>query len=101
MIEINLRPGQKRAHGASLADLRSRLSSSRDQREEPLPMAAAAVVAAVVLFLELVVAQRRPPVEQPRAAPGAGPPGNQRFKNFVAQKRKVELIRDSVWRRSK
>jgi Tfp pilus assembly protein PilN len=97
MIEINLRPGQKRARGGtSLADLRSRLSSLGTAVKNPLPMAAAAVVAAVVLFLGSAwlnsarqLSNLEPRLEQARQE-------NQRFKNFVAQKRKVELIRDSV-----
>lgn len=97
MIEINLRPGQKRARGGtSLADLRSRLSSLGTSVRNPLPMAAAAVVAAVVLFLgwswlnaARQLSSLEPRLEQARQE-------NQRFKNFVAQKRKVELIRDSV-----
>ncbi len=97
MIEINLRPGQKRARaGTSLADLRSRLSSLGTAVKNPLPMAAAAVVAAAVLFLgwswlnaARQLSSLEPRLEQARQE-------NQRFKNFVAQKRKVELIRDSV-----
>jgi type IV pilus assembly protein PilN len=97
MIEINLRPGQKRARsGSSLADLRSRLSGLATTVKDPLPMAAAAVLAAVVLFLGMSwlnaarqLSSLEPRLEQARQE-------NQRFKNFVAQKRKVELIRDSV-----
>ena len=63
---------------------------------DPLPLVAAAVVLLAVLFLgwswfstgrELSALE--PQLEQARQE-------NQRFRNFVAQKRKVELIRDSL-----
>ena len=97
MIEINLRPGQKRSMGGSpFAALRSQLSGLREKMRDPLPLVAAGVALLAVLFLGwswISTAARlnalEPQVEQARQE-------NQRFRNFVAQKRKVELIRDSL-----
>ena len=97
MIEINLRPGQKRATGGSpFAALRAQLSGLRSKMRDPLPMVAVGVVILAALFLGwswISTAARlsalEPQVEQARQE-------NQRFRNFVAQKRKVELIRDSL-----
>jgi len=97
MIEINLRPGQKRARGGSpFAGLQTQLSGLRERMRDPLPLVAAAVVLLAALWLgwswfktgsELGALE--PQLEQARAE-------NDRFRNFVAQKRKVELIRDSL-----
>lgn len=97
MIEINLRPGQKRARGGSpFAGLQAQLSGLREQMRNPLPMVAAGVVVAALLFLawswfstSRSLSGLEPQLEQARQE-------NQRFRNFVAQKRKVELIRDSL-----
>jgi len=97
MIEINLRPGQKRARGGSpLAGLQAQLSGLRERMRDPLPLVAAGVVVLAVLFLGWSwfktardLSALEPQLEQARAE-------NDRFRNFVAQKRKVELIRDSL-----
>lgn len=97
MIEINLRPGQKRSRGGSpFADLREQLAGLRARMKDPLPMVAAAVVVLALLWLGWswfgtgrTLAGLEPELEQARAE-------NQRFRNFVTQKRKVELIRDSL-----
>lgn len=97
MIEINLRPGQKRATGGStFAALRSQLSGLREKMRNPLPLVAAGVLVLAALFLgwswistARSLSALEPQLEQARSE-------NQRFRNFVAQKRKVELIRDSL-----
>lgn len=97
MIEINLRPGQKRARGGSaFADLRAQFSGLRERLKDPLPLVATAAVALVVLWLgwswistARTIGGLEPELEQARTE-------NQRFRNFVAQKRKVEVIRDSL-----
>ena len=97
MIEINLRPGQKRARGGSpLAGLQAQFAGLRERLRDPLPMVAAAVVLLTVLWLGWSffstgadLSALQPELEQARQE-------NQRFRNFVAQKRKVELIRDSL-----
>lgn len=97
MIEINLRPGQKRARGGSpLAGLQAQLSGLRERMRDPLPLVAAGVVVLAVLFLGWSwfktardLSALEPQLEQARAE-------NARFRNFVMQKRKVELIRDSL-----
>jgi Tfp pilus assembly protein PilN len=97
MIEINLRPGQKRARGGSpLAGLQTQLSGLRERMRDPLPLVAAGAVLVAVLWLGWSwfstgsqLGDLEPQLEQARQE-------NQRFRNFVAQKRKVELIRDSL-----
>jgi len=97
MIEINLRPGQKRARGGSpFAGLQAQFSGLRERMRDPLPMVAAGVVLLAVLWLgwSWISTGRQlgalePQIDQARQE-------NDRFRNFVAQKRKVELIRDSL-----
>jgi len=97
MIEINLRPGQKRARGGSpFAGLGAQFAGLRDRMRDPLPIVAAVVLLLVVLWLGFAwvktsreLGALEPQLEQARQE-------NQRFRNFVAQKKKVELIRDSL-----
>ena len=45
MIEINLRPGQKRARGGSpFAGLQAQLSGLRERMRDPLPLVAAGLI---------------------------------------------------------
>jgi Tfp pilus assembly protein PilN len=97
MIEINLRPGQKRKRagiqlGGAFAGLRSVGSGVKD----PLFLAAAAAVIGVVGWLGWnwvsTAAQFRtvePRLESVREE-------NRRFQNIIAQKRREETIRDSL-----
>lgn len=97
MIEINLRPGQKRARGGSpFAGLQAQFAGLRERMRDPLPLVAAGVVVLALLWLGWSwiktgsdLGALEPQIEQARQE-------NQRFRNFVAQKRKVELIRDSL-----
>jgi Tfp pilus assembly protein PilN len=97
MIEINLRPGQKRARGGSpFAGLSAQFAGLRERMRDPLPLVAAGVVVLAVAGLgwswfstARSLNALAPQLEQARQE-------NQRFRNFVAQKRKVELIRDSL-----
>jgi Tfp pilus assembly protein PilN len=97
MIEINLRPGQKRARGGSpLAGLRTQFTGLREKMRDPLPIVAAVGLLAAVLWLgwswystSRQFSALEPQLEQARQE-------NQRFRNYVAQKKKVELIRDSL-----
>jgi Tfp pilus assembly protein PilN len=97
MIEINLRPGQKRARGGSpFAGLQTQFAGLRERMRDPLPMVAAGVVLLAVLWLgwSWISTGRQlgalaPQIDEARQE-------NDRFRNFVAQKRKVELIRDSL-----
>lgn len=98
MITINLRPGLKRSKrggggGASLAgSLRSLASSVKN----PLPLAAALAWVAVVGFLgwtwfstNSALGTLEPELEQVRAE-------HQRYRDFLAQKQREEVIRDSI-----
>jgi len=97
MIEINLRPGQKRARGGSpFAGLQTQFAGLRERMRDPLPLVAAGVVLVAVGYLgwswistARSLSALEPQLEEARQE-------NQRFRNFVAQKRKVELIRDSL-----
>lgn len=97
MIEINLRPGQKRKRagiklGGAFAGLRGLTSGVKD----PLLLAAAAVVIGVLGWLgwtyvstAATIRTLEPRLESVREE-------NRRFQNIIAQKRREELIRDSL-----
>lgn len=97
MITINLRPGQKRKRaGNPLKDVGERFRALGTRVKDPLLIGAAAVWVIVAGFLavSMLMTQRElsalePQIEQARAE-------HTRFKTFLAQKRKQELIRDSL-----
>jgi Tfp pilus assembly protein PilN len=97
MITINLRPGQKRKRaGNPLKDVGERFRALGTRVRDPLLLGAAAVWVIVAGFLAVswFMTQRElsalePRIEQARAE-------HTRFKTFLAQKRKQELIRDSL-----
>jgi Tfp pilus assembly protein PilN len=98
MITVNLRPGQKRkrAAGNPFQGVLESLRAIGSRVKDPWLLAGAASWIAVLAFLTLTwlasVAQLRalePRLEQVRAE-------HKRFKTFLDQKRKQEVIRDSL-----
>ena len=97
MININLRPGQKRKRaGNPLKGVGERFRALGTRVRDPLLLGAAAawVIVAGFLAVSWFMTQRElsalePRIEQARAE-------HTRFKTFLAQKRKQELIRDSL-----
>ena len=97
MITINLRPGQKRKRGGSpFAGVSERAKAIGARVKDPLLLAAAAAWIGVLLWLGWVWTSNtrelhalEPRLEQVRVE-------HKRFKNFIAQKRHQELIRDSL-----
>ena len=97
MIEINLRPGQKRkGAGIQLGGALVRLRNLGSGVKDPLFLAAAAAIIGVVGWLGWTwvstAAQFRtlePRLESVRQE-------NRRFQNIIAQKRREEMIRDSL-----
>jgi len=97
MITINLRPGQKRKRaGSPLKDLGERFRGLGGKVKEPMLIAAVAAWVLVGGFLGITAfaAQRElnalePKLEQARAE-------HKRFKTFLTQKRRQEVIRDSL-----
>ena len=96
-LTINLRPGQKRASGASpFAAAGDRLRALGGRVKEPTLMLAAAAWVGVLLWLGFVwvgsardLGALEPRLEQARA-------DNRRFTTFLNEKRKQERIRDSL-----
>ncbi len=97
MITINLRPGQKRKRaGNPFKDVGERFRALGTRVKDPLLIGAAAawVIVAGFLAVSMFMTKRElsalePRIEQARAE-------HTRFKTFLAQKRKQELIRDSL-----
>ena len=97
MITINLRPGQKRKRaGSPFAGVAGRAKALGARVKDPLLLAAGAAWIGVVAWLGLVWTTNArqlhaltPRLEQVRVE-------HRRFKNFIAQKRHQELIRDSL-----
>jgi len=97
MITINLRPGQKRKRaGNPLKGVGEQFAALGSRVKDPLLIGAAAAWIIVGGFLAVTwfTTQRElgalePRIEQARAE-------HTRFKTFLAQKRKQELIRDSL-----
>ena len=98
MIEINLRPGlkRKRAGGSPLAGLTERFRGLGAKVQDPMLLLAGGAWALALLFLggawllgQQQLGALEPKLEETRAE-------HERFKNFVAAKRREEVIRDSV-----
>jgi Tfp pilus assembly protein PilN len=98
MIEINLRPGlkRKRAGASPFAGLGERFKALGTKVQDPMMLLAGGAWALALLFLggAWLLGQRQlstlePQLEETRAE-------HERFRNFVAAKRREELIRDSV-----
>ncbi len=98
MINVNLRPGRKhKSAGANpLKGLGERFAGLGGKVKDPLLLAAVAAWVVAIGFLGVTwfMTQRQlhaiePKLEQARSE-------HQRFKTFLAQKHKQELIRDSL-----
>jgi Tfp pilus assembly protein PilN len=98
MIEINLRPGlkRKRAGASPLAGLGERFKALGTKVQDPMMLLAGGAWALALLFLggawlmgQAQLGKLEPQLEETRAE-------HERFRNFVAAKRREELIRDSV-----
>lgn len=97
MITINLRPGQKRKRaGSPLQGVVERVRALGASVKDPLLLAAAAGWVAVLGWLGFVyisnareLAALEPRLEQVRAE-------HKRFKTFLGEKRRQEMIRDSL-----
>ena len=97
MIAINLKPGLKRRRtGSPLDGINERIKSIGVRVKDPLLLGAAASWLGVVLWLGGVwkkqtaeLRELEPRLEQARTE-------NRRFKAFIQQKKKQELIRDSL-----
>src|SRR6476661_5474842 len=97
MITINLRPGQKRKRtGSPFAGVGERAKALGARVKDPLLIAAAAAWIGVALGMGWVWTSNtrqlhalQPQLEQARVE-------HKRFKDFIAQKRHQELIRDSL-----
>ena len=100
MITVNLRPGlkRKRSRGTPFAGVLESLRSVGTRVKDPLLIGAVAAWAIVALFLGWTwistateLSALEPKLEQTRAE-------HKRFKTFLEQKRKQEVIRDSLGR---
>lgn len=98
MLQINLRPGQKRKAGASGKAMLASLKEMFSKVSDPLLAGAVGVWALVLLGLGFAYVTSaaqlhglKPRLEDVRAE-------NMRFKALMAQKRKAEQIRDSLVR---
>lgn len=96
MITVNLRPGQKRKSGSAGKQFQARLKELAARVKEPLLIAAAAAWVVVVVGLVWLYGSTshqystlEPRLSQARSEEA-------RFKGLMAQKRKAELIRDSL-----
>ena len=98
MIEINLRPGlkRKRAGASPFAGLGEQFKALGTKVQDPMMLLAGGAWALALLFLggawllgQAQLGKLEPQLEETRAE-------HERFRNFVAAKRREELIRDSV-----
>ncbi len=97
MITINLRPGAKRAAGSPLDRVKDALQGIGSKVKEPMLLLAVAVVvviAGVLLWIGTGISAERNQLE-PRLE--AVSQESRRFRNIVAQKRREETIRDSLF----
>jgi Tfp pilus assembly protein PilN len=97
MITINLKPGHKRASGGSpLAGLATKLKGLGEKVKDPYRIGALVVslgwlgyVGISQMSASSELADLEPQLEQARAE-------NQRFRAFLAEKRRLEAVRDSI-----
>lgn len=97
MIEINLKPGQKRAKGASpVAGLVAKIKTAGQKIKDPYRLGALALglgwlgfVGVSQMATSSELASLEPKLEQARAE-------NQRFRAFLGEKKRLESIRDSI-----
>ncbi len=98
MINVNLRPGQKRKRAAAnpLKAVGQRLAGLGGKVKDPMLLAAVAAWVIAIGFLGVTwfMTQRTLHAVEPRLEQARGE--HQRFKTFLAQKHKQELIRDSL-----
>lgn len=98
MINVNLRPGLKRKHAAAnpLKAVGERFKALGGKVKDPMLLAAAAAWVLAIGFLGTMwfTTQRQLHAVEPRLEQARSE--HQRFKTFLAQKRKQELIRDSL-----
>lgn len=97
MISINLKPGHKRSSGASpLAALAAQFKGLGQKIKDPYRIAALALSLAWLGYVGISqlsasgeLSDLEPRLEQARAE-------NQRFRAFLAEKRRLEAVRDSI-----
>ncbi len=98
MITINLRPGLKRSKrgGGGAASLAGSFRSLASSVKNPLPLAAVGAWVVVIGFLgwtwfrtSAALGTLEPQLEETRAE-------HQRYRDFLAQKQREEVIRDSI-----
>jgi Tfp pilus assembly protein PilN len=97
MITVNLRPGQKRKRGGSpLASIQERLKVVGARVKDPLLVAAVVAWIAVVGFLGFTWASTRSDLSALEPQLTDAQTEHRRFKTFLGEKRRQELIRDSL-----
>ncbi len=97
MIEINLKPGAKRARaGSPVAGVLAQLKSAGQKIKDPTRLAALALSVAWLGYVGVAqlttsneLANLEPKLEQARAE-------HQRFRAFLGEKRRLESVRDSI-----
>jgi Tfp pilus assembly protein PilN len=97
MITINLKPGVKRAKGgSSLAGGLAKLKGLGEQIKDPVRLVAVLLSIGIIGFVAFTqvsangtLTELEPKLAQARAE-------NQRFHAFLAQKRRLEAVRDSI-----
>jgi Tfp pilus assembly protein PilN len=98
MINVNLRPGRKHAgaRGNPLKAVGARFAALGGKVKDPMLLAAVAAWVVAIGFLGTAwfMTQRQLHAIEPKLEQARGE--HQRFKTFLAQKHKQELIRDSL-----